>query len=241
MRHALLRSLRLVAPLCAALLLSAPSSRAQSTASQRQSGQPLAARPEDAASPPDRSSSTPAPEPAGLAALVAQASSRTEFTFDRSMLQTADQYIENAPEEFRKAAAGIESITVRNFRFAAGGGLDAGEQDGGGAGKGSGQDDGSRRGTAMDTINRSYKGGGWKHLVNKNVQSGGAGLVTDMWLHFDGAEIDHIAVLVRGDKNVTFLNVACWLRPLDLLHLSGHFGIPRMDPNAVMTPAPDGR
>jgi hypothetical protein len=29
------------------------------------------------------------------------------------------------------------------------------------------------------------------------------------------------------------------LHPLDLLHLSGHFGIPRVDPDAVMVPAPD--
>lgn len=157
--------------------------------------------------------------------MVAEASSRTEFTFDRSMLEMVDKYIDNAPAEFKQAAAGIESITVRNYRFANGGGQEAGSQAGAG----------------MGAINRSYRAAGWKHLVNKSVQSDGAGLLTDMWMHFNGAEIDHLAVLVRGDKNVTFLSVACWLQPLDLLHLSGHFGIPRMDPNAVMTPAPEDR
>ena len=31
--------------------------------------------------------------------------------------------------------------------------------------------------------------------------------------------------------------VNCDLRPLDLLHLSGHFGIPKVDESAVMVPA----
>ncbi len=159
-----------------------------------------------------------APPPPGLDTLTAAASSRTEFTFDRSMLSAADQYIENAPEAVQKAAAGIESITVRNYRFDEG-------------------TDHDERG--MRTIDGSYKASGWKHLVNKNSRSDGSGLTTDLWMHFDGADINHIAVLVRGERNISFVSIACWLRPLDLLHLSGHFGIPKVDPNAVMVPAPD--
>jgi hypothetical protein len=40
---------------------------------------------------------------------------------------------------------------------------------------------------------------------------------------------------------MNLIQVAGDLRPLDLLHLSGHFGIPKVDPSAVMVPAPDGR
>jgi hypothetical protein len=40
---------------------------------------------------------------------------------------------------------------------------------------------------------------------------------------------------------MSVIQIACELRPLDLIHLSGHFGIPRVDPNAVMVPAPNGR
>jgi hypothetical protein len=37
------------------------------------------------------------------------------------------------------------------------------------------------------------------------------------------------------------IEVSGLLRPLDLVHLSGHFGIPKVDPNAVMVPAAPGR
>jgi hypothetical protein len=40
---------------------------------------------------------------------------------------------------------------------------------------------------------------------------------------------------------MSVIQISCELRPLDLIHLSGHFGIPKVDPNAVMVPAPNGR
>jgi hypothetical protein len=39
---------------------------------------------------------------------------------------------------------------------------------------------------------------------------------------------------------MNLIQVAGDLRPLDLIHLGVHFGIPKVDPNAVMVPAPDG-
>jgi hypothetical protein len=65
--------------------------------------------------------------------------------------------------------------------------------------------------------------------------------LTDVWLHFSGDTIDHVTVLIRNPKDMNLIQVAGDLRPLDLLHLAGHFGIPKVDPNAIMVPAPDGR
>jgi hypothetical protein len=65
--------------------------------------------------------------------------------------------------------------------------------------------------------------------------------LTDLWLHFRGAEIDDVTVLVRGPKNMSLIEVSGALRPLDLVHLSGHFGIPKVDPDAVMVPAAPGK
>jgi hypothetical protein len=65
--------------------------------------------------------------------------------------------------------------------------------------------------------------------------------ITDLWLHNSGMDIDGITVLTRGDRNVNVIQISCELRPLDLIHLSGHFGIPKVDPDAVMVPAPEGR
>ena len=40
---------------------------------------------------------------------------------------------------------------------------------------------------------------------------------------------------------MSVIQVTCELRPLDLVHICGHFGIPKIDPNAAMVPSPDGR
>jgi hypothetical protein len=56
-----------------------------------------------------------------------------------------------------------------------------------------------------------------------------------------GADIDNVMVLVRGVRQMSVIEVSGELRPLDLVHLSGHFGIPKVDPDAVMVPAAPGK
>jgi hypothetical protein len=92
----------------------------------------------------------------------------------------------------------------------------------------------------MQSILARYHAAGWKHLVDANGKPG-EGVATDLWLHFRGPEIDDVSVLVRGQREMNMIQVSCLLRPLDLVHLSGHFGIPKVDPNAVMVPDPNNR
>jgi hypothetical protein len=97
----------------------------------------------------------------------------------------------------------------------------------------------------MASIVRTYNAAGWKHLVEANVtparNASPHSPITDLWLHFNGTEIDDVTVLVRSPREMTLMQISGTLRPLDLVHLSGHFGIPRVDPNAVMVPAPPGK
>jgi hypothetical protein len=97
----------------------------------------------------------------------------------------------------------------------------------------------------MGSILQSFRKAGWKHLVNGNQGPENSAqpktAITDVWLHFSGMDIDHMTVLVRSSKDMTLIQVAGDLRPLDLIHLSGHFGIPKVDPSAVMVPAPEGK
>ena len=96
----------------------------------------------------------------------------------------------------------------------------------------------------MGSIVATYDAAGWKHLVNANASPGRSAqptsAITDLWLHFSGTDIDDVAVLTRGSREMSLIQIAGDLRPLDLLHLAGHFGIPRVDPDAVMVPAPPG-
>jgi len=45
-----------------------------------------------------------------------------------------------------------------------------------------------------------------------------------------------LTVVVRGAKQMSVIEVSGILKPLDLVHLSGHFGIPKVDPSVVMVP-----
>jgi hypothetical protein len=149
------------------------------------------------------------------------------IVFDRSMLQAARSVLESGGMSSERAAAALTSVSFDNYRYP----LPAAYVPG-----------------TMSSIIAAYRSGGWKHLVDAH---GGAldpytgvaekGATTDLWLHFTGTDIDGLTVLTRASRNMTVVQVACDLRPLDLIHLSGHFGIPKVDPGAVMVPAPDNR
>lgn len=94
----------------------------------------------------------------------------------------------------------------------------------------------------MRALEHAYQAAGWKHLVESNVGARENAQPTkplaDIWFHWEGGEIDHVTVLIRARREMNVVHVSGLLRPMDLVHLSGHFGIPKVDPGAVMVPAP---
>ena len=162
--------------------------------------------------------------PQQLSNLSTEPSTRMSVTFDRSQLQAAGGLIDDPTGTARRAIAGLSSITVDTFRF---------------------QRPAFYPPENMASVVATYNAAGWKHLVNANPSPAASAEpshpITDLWLHFNGAEIDDVAVLVRAPRTMNLIQVSGLLRPLDLVHLSGHFGIPKVDPDAVMVPAPPGR
>jgi hypothetical protein len=156
--------------------------------------------------------------------LTDQPGTHVSFTFDRNMLDYARSFIDNENVQARRAAAALNSITVDTYHYPR---------------------PAFYTPEAMSSIIATYHAAGWKHLVNANATPASsaqpASPITDLWLHFRGAEIDDVTVLVRAPRDMNLIQISCVLRPLDLVHLSGHFGIPKVDPNAVMVPAPEGR
>ena len=169
-----------------------------------------------------------AQQPAGisqaLGEIASEPATHLSVTFDRSMLDYARTFIDNGNAQVRRASAQLYSITVDTFHY---------------------QHPAFYTPEAMGSIIATYHAAGWKHLVDAHANPARSAQpdkpITDLWLHFNGAEIDDVAVLVRAARDMNLIQISCALRPLDLLHLSGHFGIPRIDPDAVMVPAPDGR
>lgn len=163
--------------------------------------------------------------PQALSALADQPATHTSFAFDRSMLQSAQGLFDpNGNGDVRRVAAALNSITVDTYRY---------------------PQPAFYAPETMGMIIAAYNAAGWKHMVNATGEPGISAQpskpITDMWLHFRGPEIDDVTVLVRGPRDMNLIQVSCLLRPLDLLHLGGHFGIPKVDPDAVMVPAPQGR
>ena len=170
------------------------------------------------AQPPPPPDTGGAPQPPGvapaLAGLTSQPSTHSSFTLDRDMLQAV----------LGNQSIALHSVTVSNYHYG---------------------EPAFYVPEAMAALREAYNAAGWKHLVEANVgprqEASPQKPITDLWLHFRGAEIDDIAVLVRAPRQMDVIQVSGLLRPLDLVHLGGHFGIPKVDPNAVMIPAPPGR
>lgn len=165
-----------------------------------------------------------AQEPRGaeeaLRNLTSEQANHTAFTFDHDMLQSAAGFLSDGEGKPLQ----LNSITVENYRY---------------------HEPAFYLPENMHALVRSFDAAGWKHLVDQHVSArDGASPqkpLTDLWLHFNGSDIDNVMVLVRGVKQMSVIEVSGELRPLDLVHLSGHFGIPKVDPGAVMVPAPPER
>jgi hypothetical protein len=154
-----------------------------------------------------------------FATLADQPATHTGFVLDRNEMQVAQALLQSNGLDARRAAAALTGVQFDNYRYAR---------------------PAFYTPEAMSALLAGYKAAGWKHLVNANQTAANTAEpdhpVTDLWLHFSGADIDAVTVLTRAPKAMNVVRITGDLRPLDLLHLGGKFGIPKVDPNAVMVP-----
>jgi hypothetical protein len=82
----------------------------------------------------------------------------------------------------------------------------------------------------VDAVREAYHLRGWKHLVSTTGSGGPVHNGTaDVWLVLDGVNVRGAVVLMQSAKSLTLVTLAGNLSPVDILHLRGHFGIPRFD------------
>src|ERR1700742_2132360 len=117
----------------------------------------------------------------GLATLADQPATHTAFSFDRSMLQIAQNLLASGGMDANHAAAALTGISVDNYRY---------------------PEPAFYTPETMNAIVDSFHAAGWKHLVNANQTAANTaqphGPVTDLWLHFTGPDINGITVLTRS-------------------------------------------
>ena len=147
--------------------------------------------------------------PPALLQLQAQAAMKSSFTLDRNMLGAAAGMMPDSDADVKQTVRKLDGVSVRLLRFGGAGTVDEAE---------------------VDAVREAYHLRGWKHLVTTTnsggpVHNGGA----DVWLVLDGANVRGAVVLAETPKSLTLVTIAGNLSPVDLLHLRGHFGIPRFD------------
>jgi hypothetical protein len=141
--------------------------------------------------------------------LTAQASSKTSFTFDHSMLSAGAALMAGDDQDVRQAVDKVDGLSVHLLKFGPGG---------------------IPSETSVDAMRSAYHLRGWKHLVT----SGGAGGpvhdgTTDVWLVFDGVTMRGAVVMVETARSLSLYTMTGNMSLTDILHLRGHFGIPNFD------------
>jgi len=147
--------------------------------------------------------------PPALAQLSTTAAVKNSFTLDRNMLSAASSLLPDSDAPTKQAIAKLDGVSVHMFRFGAAAVPDE---------------------TAIGAIRDAYHLRGWKHVVTTSakgtpVHTG----TTDVWVVMDGVNIRGAVVLADTPKSVTLVTVKGEISPVDLMHLRGHFGIPKFD------------
>jgi hypothetical protein len=141
--------------------------------------------------------------PQGVEALRLSSSSKTEFTMDHSMLVLASK-LDPDNEDLRRVIAGVSGVSVHSYHY-------------------------SRpwiyNPDAVNSVKEEYGAAGWKHVMNNHEREGG----TDIWLRWENNAISNVAILVAKSNEVDFIVVSGSVSPMDLSHLGGHFGIPKIE------------
>jgi hypothetical protein len=161
--------------------------------------------------PPAQTSAEPSTwTPRGVEALRQKASSKTEFTLDHSMLVLASK-LDPGDEDLRRVIAGVNVVSVHSYRFSGPGMYDL---------------------AALGSVKDEYRAAGWKQLMNKEKDGGHE--VIDLWMRLENNAISNIAVLQAKATEVDFIAVSGSISPVDLAHLGGHFGIPKIEGGVVV-------
>ncbi len=149
--------------------------------------------------------------PQGIEALRQSASSKTEFTLDYSMLVFASK-LDPDSEDLRRVIAGVSGVSVHSYHFLGRWMYDP---------------------AVLSSVKEEYHAAGWKQLMNNHEKDGGPG-VSDLWIRLENNAISDIAILVARSNEVDFIVVSGSISPLDLSHLGGHFGIPKIEGGVVV-------
>lgn len=149
--------------------------------------------------------------PQGIQTLQQSAVSKNDYAFDHSMLVLASKLDPNN-QDLRRVIAGVSGVSVHRYRFA---------------------DDWKIDDLALRSVGDEYRAAGWKQVLDK--RGSGGDRAANIWVQMENNAVSHVAVMLARNNEVDFAVVSGSISPVDISHLGGHFGIPKVE-GGVMVP-----
>jgi hypothetical protein len=176
--------------------------------------------------------------PTGIEQLARNAVTHTDFTFDKTMLQMSSGLIDDGDEDTRRAIAKLNGITVHLYHYAQPGMYDprqldlirqqyhaAGWKHMVGTHSQPPSPSPAPGPTAAPAPYATPPGASTLSAVPLSAPD--AQTHTDLFLKFQGADVVGMVLMQETPRNLSVVALSGDLSPLDLLHLRGHFGIPK--------------
>jgi Domain of unknown function (DUF4252) len=144
--------------------------------------------------------------PVDTSKLAARADETTTVSLDKNMLRFASKFLndDNEDRQARHLIENLDGIYVRTFEFKAPGAYTAAE---------------------LETFRKPFAGPEWSHIVS--VHGKEADGDTDIYVDLVDGDVQGMFILAAEPCELTFVHILGPIKPEDLDHLSGNFGIPK--------------
>ena len=142
--------------------------------------------------------------------LAAKASDSVDISLNGSTLQFAAKFLDGKdPDEakVKKLIAGIDGIFIRSFEF---------------------KKDGEWSAADLESVRSQLKAPDWSRMVG--YKSSAEGATAEVYVRTDNKKIAGVAILVTEPREFTVVNLAGAIDMDSLADLSGHFGMPKLEP-----------
>ena len=140
-----------------------------------------------------------------MGSLGTHASFHTDITFDNKMLRELARGLPS-DQEAHRIVSNLDSVTVHIYRYSR---------------------PGLYKPADLSPLRNHYRVPEWKHLVAVGPSGQKQPARTDLWIRFRQGNVEAMALLHAEPKTLDIVEITGKLSPFELLHLRGHFGIPR--------------
>jgi Domain of unknown function (DUF4252) len=150
--------------------------------------------------------------PASLDRLAEKASEVVDVTMDANLLQLASRFLSDKntdDAQVKKVIGGLKGVYVKSFEF---------------------EKAGEYQDSDIEPLRAQLRMPAWSRIVG--VRSRKSGENAEVYVKTENGKIDGLAILATEPKELTIVSIEGSISPEQLNELSGHFGIPKVEPDS---------